>query len=88
METDAEVGNSAILSYQLYWDNGDTTAAEVDILIEDALQLSRVVTGLQQGSDYRFKVRAVNIYGPGEFSDVVTIRASDVPDSMDIVNTI
>jgi hypothetical protein len=88
LTTAEETGNSDILSYQVYWDNGDDAAADLDILLEDDLVLSRTVYNLQQGKDYRFKVRARNIYGYGDYSDVATIRASDVPDAMDIVNTI
>lgn len=33
-------------------------------------------------------MRAQNVYGYGEFSDLVTIRASSVPDTMSIVSSV
>ena len=46
-----------------------------------------ITEGIVEGNDYLFKVRALNIYGWSEFSDVVTIRASEVPQQPDIVTT-
>ena len=37
------------------------------------------MTGLQGGLNYKFKVRALNIYGYGEFSDEYIVEASDMP---------
>lgn len=37
------------------------------------------MTGLQGGLNYKFKVRAQNIYGYGEFSEVYEVEASDLP---------
>ena len=31
------------------------------------------------GTDYKFRMRARNMHGWGPFSDIVTIRADDVP---------
>jgi hypothetical protein len=42
--TEGGTGNSAILSYQLYWDNG--LGGEVDILVEESLAVSKTITGL------------------------------------------
>jgi hypothetical protein len=52
------------------------------------LLLTKLLIGLTGGQDYLFKVRAQNIYGYGEFTDLVTIRASSVPDTMNIVESI
>ena len=41
--------------------------------------LSYTKTGLVTGTDYKFKARASNLFGWGEFSDLVTIRADEVP---------
>jgi len=45
------------------------------------------LTGLTGGTFYKFQVRASNIYGYGERSDVSIIEASDVPDVMAIMST-
>lgn len=37
------------------------------------------VTGLVGGLQYKFKVRALNVYGYGEFSSEYVVEASDVP---------
>lgn len=37
------------------------------------------MTQLVTGTDYKFKVRASNLFGWGQFSDEVTIRADQVP---------
>jgi hypothetical protein len=72
------------LSYNLYWDNGlGTTSIEVT----DTLVTSYTITGLTQGSNYLFKVRAKNIYGYGDFSPEVTIVPSSVPDTMSAPTT-
>jgi hypothetical protein len=39
------------------------------------------------GASYQFIVRARNIYGYGEFSDVVTLRPDAVPDMMSTPTT-
>jgi len=71
-------GNSEVTSYSLWWDNGDSGVEPETELVND-LVFTYTITGLVAGS-YRFKVRAHNIYGPGEWSDIATIRASFVPD--------
>lgn len=79
-----ESGNSAILAYELVWNNG---SGLTDIIVSENLESSRILSGLIQGTDYVFKTRARNIYGYGEFSDEVTIRAASVPDVMLQVST-
>lgn len=63
--TGTATGNSAILSYDLYWDNGSGT---INIELTDSLVTSYTVSGLTGGATYLFKVRARNIYGYGAFS--------------------
>jgi hypothetical protein len=74
-------GNSAVLAYNLYWDNGSGTTA---IALLDALSTTLSVPGLTGGTYYRFKVRARNIYGPGAFSTELVVLASDLPAQVDI----
>lgn len=43
-------------------------------------ELSHTITsGIVMGTDYRFRIRAGNIHGFGEFSDEVIVRADDKP---------
>lgn len=72
-----ENGNSDVLAYSLYWDNGSGTTS---IALLDALTTSVSVPGLTGGVTYRFKVRARNLYGSGVFSTELEVLASDLPD--------
>jgi hypothetical protein len=76
-----EDGNSDVLAYTLYWDNGSGTTG---IALLDALATSVSVPGLTGGVTYRFKVRARNVYGAGSFSPELAVLASDLPDKADI----
>ena len=69
------------------WDNG-LGGGDATLVAEDGLVSTATIIGLTQGQDYLFKVRARNVYGYGEFSDFVTIRASSVPDTMEMINTV
>lgn len=51
----------------------------MDIELCDDLLTQFTVTGLVGGTDYKFKVRARNVYDYGEFSDVYSVEASDMP---------
>jgi hypothetical protein len=79
--TGIATGNSAILSYNLYWDNATGTTNEQVI---DSLVTTHKVTGLIGGKNYKFKIRAKNVYGPGTFSAEVTVLSSDIPDQIGI----
>lgn len=87
LTTTLQTGNSAILSYELAWDNGNGAGA-VSVIVQNSLATSALLQGLNGGQDYYFKVRARNIYGFGDFSNVAKIRASYIPDTPDIINTI
>ena len=78
----ADAGNSAILSYNLYWNAGNSTTAV--ILVTDTLINTLSFTSLQGGVEYIFKVRAKNVYGYGEFSNEIGIDAVDIPAKVDI----
>ena len=77
-------GNSAITTYNLYWDNGSGTT---NIALIDSLVTSHTVTSLTGGTTYKFKVRSQNIYGYGAFSNELSVVASDVPDEMATITT-
>ena len=40
-----------------------------------------------EGNDYQFKIRTQNVYGWSDFSDVVTVRASEAPQQPAIATT-
>lgn len=76
--TGAQAGNSDVIAYSLYWDNG-VSAATADIELTDALVTSFTVNGVDGGKPYKFRVRARNIYGYGEYSPAATITPHDLP---------
>ena len=39
-----------------------------------------VTSGIFKGETYLLKVRAANVHGFGEFSDVVYVKAAGIPD--------
>ena len=53
-------------------------------MLLEALQTTLSVTGLTGGTTYKFKVKARNIYGDGQFSSELSVLASDKPDKVDI----
>lgn len=53
-------------------------------MLIDTLSTSFRVIGLTGGNNYKFKIRAKNIYGTGDFSDELTVEASDRPDKPNI----
>jgi hypothetical protein len=82
--TGTDAGNSDVIAYSLYWDEGDATRSTADTPLTDALITTFAVTGVTGGTPYRFRVRARNIYGPGAFSAVTTVVPSDAPGKTDI----
>jgi len=81
-------GNSAVTSYELLWDNGDSGLTTfVQLTLTSTLATSHTIVGVTEGAFYRFVVRAVNVYGTGVGSTEATIRASDVPSRVDALTT-
>jgi hypothetical protein len=85
LTTGEEIGDSAILSYNLQWDQGlggDDEADWTDLIgspVDSLLTTFTAETGIAGGSFYAFRVRASNIYGFGPFSDVASFQASQEP---------
>jgi hypothetical protein len=76
-------GGSALTSIALYWDAGSGGASWTALVGEsaDSLASSFVVTsGVVRGGQHAFKHRAKNIFGWGEYSDEVSIKAATRPD--------
>ena len=78
-------GFSPVTSYQLDWDAGAGPGGAWQSLAGVAtnyLQSSYVVTsgaGVTAGAAYRFRLRAVNFWGPGAYSPATTIVAARAP---------
>lgn len=67
-------GGSEILDYQLWYDNASGSTWIVQK--SDLTSLNYIVTGLEQGSTYNFKIEARNTYGHSFFSNVLTVLAA------------
>jgi len=84
--TSAETGNSAILTYNVWWDAG-TGSININ-LFESPTALNYIISSLVPGKNYQFVVRASNIYGySSAFSDPVTFAPSGVPATMSPITT-
>lgn len=58
-------------TYDVWWAAGPD--AELTEVATDLASATYEVTGLDQGSSYRFQVRADGICGPGPFSPELTV---------------
>ena len=72
-------GGSPIIDYRLWTDNA--LGRDFEVLVESWTSLTYTAKYLTQGSTYRFKVQAKNLYGHSGFSNVVTIPVAQVPGS-------
>jgi hypothetical protein len=83
-------GGETITSYHLVWDLGTGTAnQEVVGFTTPFLSLSHVIsTSITAGTSYKFKYRAQNVLGWGDYSDEVTIKAAKEPDAVATPTTI
>jgi hypothetical protein len=72
------------------YDTGTSTWDEVvgEAISHPYTSLSFTKTGLTVGTDYKFRVRAENVHGFGDYSDEVVIRADDKPSKMNAVSTV
>ena len=76
-------GGSAILDYQIWYDNanGATTSGENWIIYKSAhTSDAHIIAGLISGNFYLFKVETRNAYGFSFFSDIVQVQAALPPD--------
>lgn len=88
MTTMEETGGTyAIVSYNLQISIIADTWADLVGGSAPYLGLSHLEEGLTTGTDYKFRIRASNSFGWGPYSDVVTIRADEVPAQITAVMT-
>lgn len=88
--TTAESGYNDALSYNLYWDSGSAGTTWTSLVGYSTYYTGTthtVTTGITEGDDYQFKVRAYNIHGWGDFSTTLTITAATVPDQPSAAST-
>ena len=77
-----EDGMSPVLTYNLEWDggsDGETWAEVVGETTDYLLTHFTVSSGTAPGESYRFRVRARNSLGWGEWSPVATVKAATRP---------
>lgn len=73
-------GGSSILSYNVYWDQGINQWKNLVGQTSDYLGFHFSVGGrILESNSYNFKIRGVNRWGFGPFSDITTIIASGSP---------
>lgn len=76
-------GNSVVLAYSLEWDPGNTPAGDWSIIYE-GLETNHTVNEVVGGLLYKFRVRARNIYGYGDYSPELSVYPDDKPGVVDI----
>lgn len=74
----------------MQWDSGSGGSSWVDLVGPSPASTATaftVSTGVVSGTSYMFKVRAANVYGWGEFSSTVTVKAAAEPGQVISVST-
>lgn len=81
--TSPHTGGSAIISYNLEWDNGSGATTWSDLLggsLPDSTATQLTLTSqIVAGVTYKFRVRAKNIYGWGLPSTILSVKAARTP---------
>jgi hypothetical protein len=73
-------GDSPILSLNLWYDQGKSNWTSLTGLDSYSLSEYFKVDKLTPGQDYKFKYRAINIFGIGAFSEEYSVKAATKPD--------
>jgi hypothetical protein len=88
--TSFDNGGSSVTAYNLQWDAGSGGSSWVDLVgptpASTALTFT-VSTGVVSGTSYIFRVRAANVYGWGDYSTTVTVKAAAQPGKVLSVST-
>ena len=77
--TTAYTGGSAILGYDLWRDDGNNGDFFDLYAASNVLALSYLDLNVTSGTVYRYKYRASNINGWGDFSDIGYLFAANAP---------
>ncbi len=86
LTTDSDKGSSDITAYNLVWDEGNS-GGSVETSLYEGTSTTFSLTGLTSGQNYRFKVRAKNVYGYGDYSAEATLSSSSVPGTVTTLTT-
>jgi titin len=68
-------GGSEVIDYIVWYDNAEDIYQDLAFVTDTTY----IATGLDQGSTYKFKVKARNVYGISVFSNEVIVLAAQVP---------
>jgi hypothetical protein len=72
-------GDSEIIAYHLQWLYDGTWRDLYGSNPGETLTTFTVTTNIQKGTTYEFRLRAENIFGVGELSEVTEIKAAGIP---------
>jgi hypothetical protein len=73
-------GGTAVLYYRLWFDSA-TDGSTFSVLASATTETYYVKTGLIEGKTYQFKVEARNVYGYSDYSETISVVASQVPNT-------
>lgn len=78
-------GSSTVLSYNLQWDQGTQGTQWANLTghtIDSILFKYQITSNVYAGDFYQIRVRAKNVWGWGQFSPILTIKAATRPAKM------
>lgn len=90
LTTSAATGGATILSYNIQWDLGYGTGVYENLVgyaSDYSTTAYTVTSGVSAGIVFSFRVRAKNMWGWGDYSDVLVVTPSAAPDQMGAVVT-
>lgn len=83
-----ENGGSPILSLSIWWDQGVSNWVPIVGEYTYSLELQHTVSLLTPGASYRFKYRAINAFGYGDFSAETAVIAASIPEKISLASTV
>lgn len=85
LTTGSETGGTEIISYNVQYDRGTNSKTWFNLagFVSNFIDSEYIATAeINKGTSYNVRVRARNYWGWGEFSEILTIKASTVPDEV------